>query len=312
MHVHVVNLSTLVSDEQARHMVKAVNEQVRGEFSRSWSRARDAVHFSSSKQLEGCAEAVIAIVNAPPVGEEGVLGQHMDLGEQVRGYVYVAPVLDSGGGVFGVDGGPKGCCVSGVLSHEVLELIINPSINRWADDELGDAVAMEICDPCEALLYSIDIPDGPTVFVSDYVLPAYFDPTNDGPFDYLEQIKVSFGLAEDGYQIIRDAHTSKRSVWGACADWRKHGKACALSRTSRALQRSRAELALHAVSAIASEFVAEVGRELVESLPNLPIAGPRIAPPPIVPTPKKRTSRVIVGPGGRPTLKEKRRVKQGR
>src|SRR5262249_48648332 len=152
MHVHVVNLSTLVSDEQARIIVEAVNRQVRTDFAHAWDRQHDKVHFTNAKELKDCAEAVIALVNNPPQGEEGVLGEHTELlGDQVRGYVYVAPVIDSGGGLYDVPpGAPRGCCVSATLSHEVLELLGNPNVNRWADDEIGDSVAMEMCDPCEA------------------------------------------------------------------------------------------------------------------------------------------------------------------
>jgi hypothetical protein len=297
MHVHVVNLSTLVSDDQVRAMVKAVSAQVRGEFREAWERSHDAVHFAKPADLEKTAERVIAIVNAPPQGEEGVLGEHTELlGDQVRGYVYCAPVLDAGGGVLDVpEGGPRGCAISAVLSHEVLELLGNPNVNRWADDDLGDSIALEMCDPCEADAYLVG-----DVLVSDFVLPSYFDPQAERPFSHLDSITVAFGLAPEGYQIVRDAGTNERSTWGEIAEWRKHGKASVLSRTSRLCRKSKVEAVL--------ERIAPPILDLEDPAPATTKAAPPAAPK----KPAKPVSRVKVGLGARkPETKPARRVKIG-
>lgn len=313
MHIHVVNLSTLVSDEQAQAMVRAVNIQVRGEFARAWDRERDSVHFSSAKSLEGCAEAVVAICNAPATSEDGILGEHKDLGDQIVGYVYAAPVIDSGGGVLTVpSSAPRGCCVSAYLSHEVLELLGNPSVNRWADDELGDAVAMELCDPCEADVYIIEAAGQDPVTVSDFVFPAYFDPGSEGPFDHLGQIKAPFGVAPLGYQIVRDGSTNKRAVWGVTSEWKAAAKACALSRTSKLCAKPKVVSVLDAVRAVREALVPDfvpledAERELAEMHERVQ------APPPAAraQSPKK-FRRVVVGKGGRPGGKPNRRVKVG-
>lgn len=311
MHVHVVNLSTLVSDDAARLMVQAVNVQVRGDFARAWDRERDSVHFSSAKDLQGCSEHVIAIVNAPPVGSEGAYGEHVDLGDQVVGYVYASAVIDAGGGILEVPpAAPRGCCVSAVLSHEVLELLGNPHLNRWCDDELGDAVAMELCDPCEADVYELQLSsDGKLtrVMVSNFVLPSYFDPRSEGPFDFMGCIKAPFALAALGYQIVRDGTTNQRAVFGVVSEWKARGKACALSRTSQLCAKPKVVAVLDAVRAL-HESIDSKPEESKAPMKTEPSPAPVVAAPP---APKKKIRRVIVGPGGRGSLKPKRRVKVG-
>ena len=63
-----------------------------------------------------------------------------------------------------------------VLSHEILEMLADPYIvtaPRYAGSTL-----VEVCDPVEFVPYTID-----GVAVSDFVLPSWFQPRSQGPFD---------------------------------------------------------------------------------------------------------------------------------
>ena len=71
--------------------------------------------------------------------------------------------------------------LSMVLSHELLEMVVNPDVNRMAqgpapegatgDEDGAVFYSYEICDPVNANRYAID-----GVVVSDFVLPAWFTP----------------------------------------------------------------------------------------------------------------------------------------
>jgi hypothetical protein len=123
----------------------------------------------------------LLIVDNPDVAN--ALGYHdVDPRGMPYGRVFVDPVLDNGGSALGDKGDPS-LSVSAVLSHEVLEWWYDPACNDWADRG-RTSVAKELCDPVEADWYRID-----GVAVSNYVLPAWFNPLDKvGPFDRLGKL----------------------------------------------------------------------------------------------------------------------------
>ena len=97
---------------------------------------------------------------------EGVLGFHTeDPGGKLWGVVAAKPELDSGATATTGD-----WSVSSVLSHEVLEMFIDPNCNLWANDGRGSAYSFEVCDPVEAPTYTVN-----GISVSNFVSPAWFD-----------------------------------------------------------------------------------------------------------------------------------------
>src|SRR5260370_3703644 len=63
------------------------------------------------------------------------------------------------------------------LSHEVLEMLVNPTGDRTIPGQSPDPsqgrvdFAVEVCDPCEAESYPVN-----GIAVSDFYTPNYFDP----------------------------------------------------------------------------------------------------------------------------------------
>ena len=98
---------------------------------------------------------------------QGVLGFHTeDQGGKLWGVVAAKPELDNGAQVTTGD-----WSVSSVLSHEVLEMFVDPNCNLWANDGKGSAYSFEVCDPVEAPSYAVN-----GVSVSNFVTPSWFDP----------------------------------------------------------------------------------------------------------------------------------------
>lgn len=123
-------------------------------------------------------------------------------------------------------------------SHEALELRMDPRCNRWVSIGGSRAVALELCDPCEADTYEIEVRlfgETRMVPVSDFVLPAYFVKGAPPPYTYLNSIDSTvheLGLSRSGggYLLIREGDGSVIDYWGrkrfgmkkrAPADWTK-------------------------------------------------------------------------------------------
>lgn len=86
---------------------------------------------------------------------------------------------------------------SSIASHELLEMLADPLVCRAAQAADGRFFALEVCDAVEEDLYDVD-----GVRVSDFVLPAYFEPprsTSGLKLDHLGLIKSPYELRPGGY-----------------------------------------------------------------------------------------------------------------
>lgn len=103
--------------------------------------------------------------------------------------------------------------------HEVKETIADPMLTRTAVVG-GTEYAVEVCDPPEDDEFAYVV-DGH--FVSDFVLPAYYEPGSAGPYSFRGSITAPLGLAEGGYigerpvggawtQVFADAVPGRRAV----------------------------------------------------------------------------------------------------
>lgn len=188
--VKIVNQSERLSDRTARAMVKAIDIQVRHDFVPAHGLVSRRVKFVSPETVNR-GDWVIALVDD---AGEGALGWHTeDTDDFVFGTVGVNPVLDHGGNALTGE-----LSVSSVLSHEVLELLLNPSISLWADTGQGYFVAREACDACQTDSYEIG-----GVAVSNFVYPDWFSPvvSRDDKYDHLGLITAPFQLRDGGYTL---------------------------------------------------------------------------------------------------------------
>jgi hypothetical protein len=94
-------------------------------------------------------------------------------------------------------------------SHELLEMLGDPSINKTVSVEMEDhhtrQYMYEVCDACERDEFGYDI-NG--VLVSDFVTPQWFEPLaineTNPQYDYRKKINKPFELLEGGYIGIND------------------------------------------------------------------------------------------------------------
>ena len=127
-----------------------------------------------------------------------------------RPYAHVSAEASLRAGNTWVDGTDA---ISASASHEALEMMGDPAANEWCFDGDRRLWSREVCDPVQENTYVIEA-GGRRVTVSDFVLPAYFNPSAPGPYDHLGVLSNPFTLAQGGY-----------AVWDrATADHEAHGE----------------------------------------------------------------------------------------
>jgi hypothetical protein len=233
MLIAIVNQSTLVSNADAATMTEAIATQIRMDAAPLWDRAPAAVVFYTDPG--GVPEAAhgIAIVDTIKDQPQGVLGFHTeDQGGRLWGVVAAKPELDNGAKVTTGD-----WSVSSVLSHEVLEMYVDPNCNLWANDGKGFAYSFEVCDPVEAPTYEVG-----GVSVANFVTPAWFDPlcSTNAQLDKLGQLTKPFSLLKGGYVVYLSAGKEHQKFGDEFPAWRREMKSGPLARTRRRLAQAAA------------------------------------------------------------------------
>ena len=219
MQIAILNQSTVVANADVATMTEAIATQIQFDVAPLWDRAPAAVVFYTDPATVAAAVYGIAIVDTIPDQPQGVLGYHT--GDQVAqkwGAVAARPELSNGGRVLTGD-----WSVSSTLSHEVLEMFIDPNCNLWADanDGKGSVYSLEVCDPVEAPTYMVQ-----GVSVSNFVTPSWFDPLapQGTQFDKLGQLTAAFSILPGGYMTYQSGNKEQQQWGAAYPDWRKATK----------------------------------------------------------------------------------------
>src|SRR5215470_17263003 len=185
MLIAIVTQSTLVSNSDAASMTQAIASQIRLDVAPLWDRAPAAVVFYTDTSAIPATAHVITITDSIKDQPAGILGYHTeDQGGKLWGIVAAQPELSNGGKVTTGD-----WSVSSVLSHEVLEMFVDPNCCLWGSNGRGRVYTLEVCDPVEAPTYEVN-----GVSVSNFVTPAWFDPQapSGSQFDRLGILSAPF------------------------------------------------------------------------------------------------------------------------
>lgn len=183
MKIQVVNKSTTLSHEEAMLMTAACAAQLREEFATAWEIVPPDVEFSGDDTTDPNAYTVAIFDTSTAPGAAGY--HDVDSQGKPRGFVFV----DAGS-------------VSVTLSHELCELVKDPSCTLWSQTPDGNMRAFEMCDAVENDTYT-----KLGVTVSNFLLPNYFaDPPQAGPTDYLDRLhgKAAPARTPGGYDIVID------------------------------------------------------------------------------------------------------------
>jgi len=231
MLIAILNQSTLVTDADAQTMTQAIASQVQSDAAPLWDRAPAVVEFHTDASTLPATARGIALVDTIQDQPQGVLGFHTeDRGGKLWGVVAVKPELDNGSQVLTGD-----WSVSSLLSHEVLEMFIDPNCNLWANDGKGSAYSVEVCDPVEAPSYPVS-----GVSVCNFVTPSWFDPlaAPTAQFDKLGLLTAPFSMLKGGYLVYESAGQQKQQFGEKFPEWRKEMKRAPQARAKRRLMQA--------------------------------------------------------------------------
>lgn len=216
MRFAIVNESTKCSAADAQTMAAACQVQLANDFEPEWGLGRSEVICYADKG-QAPSDAVLLVL-LDDSDQAGALGYHSEgsVGD-LYAKVFVAPSLENGSGLFGPDG------VCSVVSHEILEARADPDVNHWVDGpvvEPWESVAYEVCDPCESDSYPVMV-NGQQVYVSNFVLPSWFDLGGKPKFDFLGTCPGPFQLAPGGYAIVRNQRGGDRNIYAQTIGMRR-------------------------------------------------------------------------------------------
>lgn len=235
MRIVVVNLSTQVDQHHASLMTRACNIQARSHLAVSWDIFPPRVRLAAHKDDIRPGENPIFLINKPDL--MGALGYHFEYPDgRPYGRVFTETILDNGTLLDGPDS------VSAVLSHEVIEMLMDPWCTLWVDTPTGyEQHALEPADPVQGFAYQVMV-DGVPVSVSDFVLPQWYDADpGSWMWSWDNNAKGPFQIAKGGYSIVRMHDTGEivNRFFGNYQPpgWRMQGKMERGSRTYRRKQR---------------------------------------------------------------------------
>lgn len=198
IHIAVTNESTVLTDRQAvSDMVAACTMQLSNHVAPAYNLRPFQVQFYPDPTV--LPENVMKLIILDEADVDGALGYHDDE-TYPAGKVFAKTILDNGGTV---SIGPN--AISSCLSHELIEMVVDPKANLWAQRNDSVLQAYEACDPVEDSAYFIRVRRGVEVAVSNFVLPAYYDDTPEVPvFDHLRLLIEPWTMSQGGYMILLD------------------------------------------------------------------------------------------------------------
>lgn len=228
MRIQVSNKSTVVGADEFLSMVEACAAQDRDDFSPAWGFVPATIEANLDGEEDAAAYQMLVVDTSD---SPGALGYHdVDAQGKPRGYVFAKTTLDDGGKV------------SITLSHELMEMRLDPSCMLWSQTPDGNMRALEACDAVEADEYPKTVADAP-VAVSNFLLPAYFmSPATGAPTDYLDKLNRQIAPARTpgGYDIVVDTAGNPSQEFSDHAKTWSAGKAEMKGRSgSRTSRRTR-------------------------------------------------------------------------
>jgi hypothetical protein len=207
--IAITNASTCLTDAQVEAVLPALQKQVSDDFKAYWE-LDCTLSFLPQNQPLTPGWWQIVITDNPD--QAGALGYHeMTSAGTPLGKIFAKLDLDNG------------YSWTVTLSHELLEMLADPWINWCAVGSDSKIYALEVCDAVEAddLGYQID-----SVLLSDFVTPAWFEPTEADRLDFKQMSRKSCNLRlaaisrfsiqeKDGRRLLRKGKMGPRLMQGA-------------------------------------------------------------------------------------------------
>lgn len=196
--LYVVNASPLLKDADVEIIIGPLQTQIDRDFVPVWrsklSETTIKVVFARAQDIPTLESDSWSIFLNRHSTDAGALGWHDDDPSQnihIYSRVFVGDCL------------LMGLSWQTTLSHEALELVLNPNISRVYRMGNGRLAAYEACDAVEADEQAYDIGG---FKASNFVLPSYFSKAGLGPWDFRGKLNGRCPtLTPGGYLPVTDA-----------------------------------------------------------------------------------------------------------
>lgn len=230
MKIEVVLHATTVGIEEAATATLAIEKQLREHVAPIWEMEPPQVVLARGEDPRDPAACPLVILD--DADQAGALGYHdLSPAGQPYGKVFAKTTRDAGGNW------------TTTLSHEAIEMLLDPNCTTWDIGTDGRLHAREGCDAVEADELDITVGDA-TVRVSNWLFPEYFsaNPPAGSKFDYLGKLTApSPAKSPGGYTIDADIGNEGQSFAQNVAaffhelfpSWKRAIKEHPGSRTSR-------------------------------------------------------------------------------
>lgn len=199
--VCVRNESTELPDEEVARLVPAIQKQVSEHFEPAWG-VGASIRFYEGRLP---SHAYVITVKDEDESDDTFLGYHFRDNGYPEAFIFAkADMADDG-------------TISETLSHEVLEMLIDPSVNLYAyrpgDTRRPDrGYFYEVCDAVQCQHYRID-----GIKVCDFVYPEWFEHSwakGSRRFDHLGKLERPFQILPGCYMDVYEAGRGERTLWG--------------------------------------------------------------------------------------------------
>ena len=202
--LRLLNASAEVSEVDLLLMAEAIQTQLARDLGPAWGLLAPEVVSGDDGQAD--SDWVMTLSDAT---DPGVLGYHTDLGVP-NSVICVGEILGYGGSVLQNAGvNPS---VSSVVSHEAMEMTVDPLATMWEPRDDGTFVALEVADPAQGWYYNVG-----DVAVADFVTPPWFLASSLARGAKVDFLGLSAGggkVSPEGYIVVKAADGSTSSVFG--------------------------------------------------------------------------------------------------
>jgi hypothetical protein len=198
----------VLTDYQIVRMIPSIQRQITEHFQPAWGFGAQIIFCEHSVPRD--AYQIIIYDKARAKDDDGYLGYHFS----AEGY----PVAS----IFALQDMNEDGTISDTLSHEILEMLVDPACNMYAHRPAwgtrpGRGYFYEVCDPVQGFKYEID-----GILVTDFVYPEWYEdnwPAGSRKFDHLGKVKRPFEVMNGGYAEIYERGKKGKdgaftTIWG--------------------------------------------------------------------------------------------------
>lgn len=198
-----VNKTDQVHEAELVDIIDALRLQLERDFAPVWG------YSAKLKLAEKAESGEWHLVFLDDANAAGMMGYHgLDLNGKPIAKVFVKSAKRAGEKI------------SVAASHELLEMLIDPSAQLWAQGNDGLFYAYEVCDAVEEEVYPIG---EKKIEVSNFVFPTFFElwhADKSVQFDQLKRAIRPFQTLEFGYQVVSNGANVGEIFGSAQKEWR--------------------------------------------------------------------------------------------